>query len=481
MKDFNSADILFLENTSFFKDFTSQIEKLKSKFLEIQLEENYSNNEEYNKFYQNLKKEDRSLLLNIPANIDITSLGLRNQDAVFLTCERNSNNMTHILNYCTGENIRICLRVSKEEDLGPAFRWWNEYPNILIILRMEKLNFQKAYNFFKEKALYLDLPLCLSQKYHLQTSLKALFDVKAFLDASGYYPADPNIFLKSYKKKESTCEKCSLNKKCFGCLRENTSIDKELISSKDSIKEMDIYPTIVSRVKNLKPVDCKVIRFDPEDWENSGMAGVSAINQMQKTRLEKKFSGANFYYIWDIQKSFYFNRPLTKENLFKRDPRGLMSLNWQFIGIDNPEMLWKQRCDLLLPEHGFTITSQISFDKHWDNQSQKDLDVFTLSSLKDLILEAGASPEKITQKGNDLLYEGKKFCGKEWLFVPNYGYIENTVVTCEYKPEKKWFKKLYHHPGEYVITGITEEVPNCTKKYLILGLYKKLASFIRGF
>ncbi len=72
-----------------------------------------------------------------------------------------------------------------------------------------------------------------------------------------------------------------------------------------------------------------------------------------------------------------------------------------------------------------------------------------------------------------MLYDGKKFAGKEWLFIQNVGYIENTVVTCEYEPEKRWFEKLYHHPEEKQITGITDELPVVTKEVLIRTLSKE--------
>ena len=58
------------------------------------------------------------------------------------------------------------------------------------------------------------------------------------------------------------------------------------------------------------------------------------------------------------------------------------------------------------------------------------------------------------------------------MFVQNVGYIENTVVTCEYEPEREWFEKLYHHPAEKKITGITEELPEVTKAMLMSEIAK---------
>ena len=51
---------------------------------------------------------------------------------------------------------------------------------------------------------------------------------------------------------------------------------------------------IINRILDNKAVDVKVINFNPENLENSGIEAINAINQMQKTRLERKFSGKNF-------------------------------------------------------------------------------------------------------------------------------------------------------------------------------------------
>ena len=69
------------------------------------------------------------------------------------------------------------------------------------------------------------------------------------------------------------------------------------------------------------------------------------------------------------------------------------------------------------------------------------------------------------------IVNGKKFAGKKWLFIQNVGYIENTVVTCEYEHKKQWFEKLYHHPKEKEITGITKELPVVTKEMLMREIH----------
>jgi len=58
------------------------------------------------------------------------------------------------------------------------------------------------------------------------------------------------------------------------------------------------------------------------------------------------------------------------------------------------------------------------------------------------------------------------------MFIQNIGYVENTVVTCEYLPEKQYFDRLFQHPKEKQITGITEELPSVTKEVLMQAINK---------
>ena len=473
------VDIIFLDNDTPKEVITGNIENLKSPYVEIQISDDFTEIPLYMETYDLLKSINKYVLLTIPSKIKIEDIHIRNVDSVFLTYEKNNGYIESYLRYCENNNIRHCLRVFKNENLQRAKELLNNFPCLTVFIRMENIDFKFAYDLFKDEAIYLDLPLCLSDKYNLTTALKATYDVVSFLDKSGYYLADKKKFIKGvYNKLKEPCKDCSIKNSCFGFLKNSLSVMKTIGSCDNH--NIDYIP-VTDIICNNKSVDFSIIEFNPEKYMSSGKDAVDAIKQMQKTRLEKKFSGKNFYYIWDIKKSFYFNRPLTEEELFKKDDRGLMSLNWQFIGIDNPNMLWKQKCDLLLPEHGFVITSQVSFDSHWSEEDQKRLDDFTLNSLMKIILNHGGDPAKLRKEGNDLLYDGKKFCGKEWLFRQGYGYIENTVVTCEYLPEKEWFDKLYHHEGEYVITGISEEVKSCTKEVLLKELYEECVKFFRGF
>lgn len=476
---YNSVDVIYLENNSNLNKFVSNIDKLNSDYIEVQLSKDFSNISLYKSIYEAIKPLNKGILLNIPESCIVSDLNIKQSDSVMIRYEINKLKLPEILDYCSVNNIRCCLRISYTKDIQDILQWKVKYPSLMIFLRMENIDFNIAYNMLGDNALYLDMPLCIIDKYKINSSLKALYDVNAFLDDSGYYKADKYKFLEAYNKRKSVCKYCIKDKECFGYLKDNESISSQISCIDKNIQHTDI--SIINRILNNKATDIKVASFNAENLNACDPEIFNAINQMQKTRLERKFSGKNFYYIIDVKKSFYFNRPLTEEPLFKKDPRGLMSLNWRFIGIDNPDMLWKQKCDLLLPEHGFVIMTQVVFDKYWTEEQQEQLDNFTLKSIQEIILDHGGDPNKLEQSGNDLLYNGKKFCGKEWLFVKNLGYIENTVVTCMYEPEKNWFNQLYHHKNERVITGITEEVPECTKNVLLKGLRNKGLKFFRGY
>lgn len=103
--------------------------------------------------------------------------------------------------------------------------------------------------------------------------------------------------------------------------------------------------------------------------------------------------------------------------------------------------------ELLLPQHGFSTTVKIKFDSSRTPERQKAPDKLTFSTIIRVVKEHGEDGH-VRQVGNTLLYYGKKFADKEWLFIQNVGYIGDTVVTCENEPERQWFEKLYHHPGE---------------------------------
>lgn len=320
------------------------------------------------------------------------------------------------------------------------------------------------------KVALIGVPVCLSSRYRL--TAKDVLDIKDVVTDHAVMQK-PMAFIKQYRKSSAYCLDCSSRSECFGVMKEgafSTFYPGKHKASYESIYDLvcEMYP--------LKKVRTGILEFEPRHSEDYTI-GLETLKAMQQCRLNGNFNGPDFFYIWDFKESCFFNRPLEEKEIFTEDPRGLMGMNWRFIGKGIKELEWKHKCDLLLPEHGFNTTVKIKFDSSWKPEKQKTLDDLTFSTIIRVVEEHGGKGH-IQQIGNDLLYNGKKFAGKEWLFLQDIGYIENTVVTCEYEPEKIWFKKLYHHPGERQITGITEELPSVTKEMLMTEINKEIMALI---
>ncbi len=322
----------------------------------------------------------------------------------------------------------------------------------------------------KEKIVLAGVPLCLSEKY--TDSVKDVLDIAEVLTDS-LTSVRSETFTRQYYKSKRYCLDCSKFHQCFGILKPatfthlNPDHGNGYRSLYDIIEEMDLS----------RHLSHGILEFEPRRWKEYEI-GCQTLNAMQECRLRHSFDGGNFFYIWDFKESCYFNRPLEEKEVFTMDPRGLMGMNWRFIGKGIPELEWKQKCDLLLPQHGFNTTVKVKFDSFWTDGRQKALDELTFSTIIRVVKEHGGDGH-IEQVGNDLLYDGRKFAGKEWMFIQDVGYIENTVVTCEYIPEKEFFDKLYHHSGERQITGITEELPTVTKELLMTGLSRAVAELLK--
>lgn len=321
-----------------------------------------------------------------------------------------------------------------------------------------------------DKIALIGVPVCLSARYRL--TAKDVLDIKEVITDEGNI-SDPMLFTGQYRKSSAFCRNCSSLSVCFGIMRQG-SFSELKTSQKKSCYE-SIYDLTSETALQGKP-ESGILEFEARDFQSYPQA-MKAIQTMQDCRLSHSFDGQDFFYIWDFKECCYFNRPMTEADIIAEDPRGLMGINWLFIGKGIPELEWKQKCDLLLPRHGFTTTVKIKFDESWTPDRQKALDDLTFSTIIRVIKDHGGTA--IEQVGNDLLYRGKKFAGKEWMFIQNVGYIENTVVTCEYLPEKQYFDRLFHHDKEKPITGITDQVPSVTKEVLMTELNKAVKQLIK--
>lgn len=351
--------------------------------------------------------------------------------------------------------------------------------NVLMLLRcsMDANAFIKVCNSLidvsmVDRVALIGVPVCLSSRYRL--TAKDVLDIKDVITDSTIIQK-PMAFIKQYRKSSAYCWDCSCRSSCFGIMKEGAF--SELYPGERKASYESIYD-LVSEIYPGRKVRTGILEFEPRNFTDYPI-GLETLKTMQQCRLNGNFNGPDFFYVWDFKESCFFNRPLDEKEIFTPDPRGLMGMNWRFIGKGIPEMQWKHKCDLLLPEHGFNTTVKIRFDASWTAEKQKALDELTFSTIIHVVKEHGGDGH-IQQVGNDLLYDGKKFAGKEWLFLQDIGYIENTVVTCEYEPEKLWFEKLYHHSGERQITGITEELPEVTKELLMREISKEVKSLMGG-
>ena len=313
------------------------------------------------------------------------------------------------------------------------------------------------------KIALIGVPICLSSRYILTT--KDVLDIKDVVTDHAVMQK-PMAFTKQYRISAAYCRNCTCRSSCFGFMTDGSF--SQLYPSECKAHYFSIYD-LVCTIFPQKKIRTGVLEFEPRRC-NDYPIGLETLKTMQDCRLNRNFDGPDFFYIWDFKESCFFNRPIEEKDIFTEDVRGLMGMNWQFIGKGIKELEWKQKCDLLLPMHGFNTTVKIKFDSSWTPERQKALDELTFSTIIRVVKEHRGDGH-IKQIGNDLLYDGKKFAGKEWLFIQNVGYIENTVVTCEYEPEKQWFEKLYHHPKEKEITGITKELPVVTKEMLMREIH----------
>ncbi len=352
------------------------------------------------------------------------------------------------------------------------------YQNMMLIIRPGNIDVNEFIAWCDElidfimlsKICLAGVPLCLTDRYTL--SAKDVLDIGEVI-TDERIPVQGDMFTRQYYKSRKYCSECRKKHQCFGILKPATFTELK----PDTENEYHSLYDVIEQMDKAKALSHGILEFDPRHWKDYQI-GIKTLNAMQSCRLKHSFDGENFFYIWDFKQSCYFNRPFEEKEVFTPDSRGLMGMNWQFIGKGIPELEWKQKCDLLLPEHGFNTTVKVKFDSSWTDEKQKALDDLTFTTIIRVVKEYGGDGN-IQQVGNDLLYDGRKFAGKEWLFIQNVGYIENTVVTCEYLPEKQYFDNLFHHPKEKQITGITEELPSVTKQLLMTEINKAVAALIQ--
>ena len=318
--------------------------------------------------------------------------------------------------------------------------------------------------------IYLDTPVCNAEQEGVRVTYRNFLDISKVIHDSRFCEEETLAYHASEFVKFSKCRNCVENNRCFGFLK--TVAHKEPVPLTNSSNRLNSIFGYLSKTE--RRILARSYSYSgksvPESEED--VFCQKEIGILQNCR-KGDLGNFDFYHLWTVDQSMYFNRHTEQVPLFNHDPRGLASIDMTFIGSGIPELAHKLKQDLVLPNHGFMILSKVFFANRWPEEDMKALDNFTMTTLKQIVIDYGGDSTLIEQQGNDLMYNGKKFCGKEWKFLPPYGYIENTVITTEYLPEKQWFDQLYHYSGEKIITGITEEVPTCTKEILMQELISR--------
>lgn len=203
-------------------------------------------------------------------------------------------------------------------------------------------------------------------------------------------------------------------------------------------------------------------------------------------RLTGNFTGENVVTVCTMEEAVWWNRPFAEDSTFlTKGEDGLYSYNFPiFAGVGKTiakdgTFAYKTDYNILLNRNAIVAMAHID-TSGWAQEERDSLNNFFDAVYRDSIIELGADSTKLSTPNNDMLYNGKKFAGRERIWSNNV-YEEDGIITCLYLPEKNIFNRL---TGEYAnsrgITGITEEVPVITKQKLCEKIYQKFVEFFQS-
>jgi hypothetical protein len=195
-------------------------------------------------------------------------------------------------------------------------------------------------------------------------------------------------------------------------------------------------------------------------------------------RTEKKFTGRNQISIMDPQEASWWNRPLTSEVMCKLEADGLYSYNLPLWHRANAKLAFKANYNVLINKNSVPYTLNIQTDNIWTNEQKQVLPKMMYNCVLNTLIELGVKNDDLTNIGNDLYFQGRKFSCSEQLFEDGV-FTQAAIVTIKVLPEKDDFARL---TGKYAhrktITGIAEEVPSITKEAFINKLYEKVCAYV---
>ena len=183
------------------------------------------------------------------------------------------------------------------------------------------------------------------------------------------------------------------------------------------------------------------------------------LNNQFQYRKTGDIVGENQIVIANMLEPIWWNRPLAKNTtqLIGIEPDGLYSCN---LPLFNPKLEWKAAYNVLLNKNNIPIATHLHFEEEFTETELEYLHSATLVAIYKTLLDIGIKSEYITFLNNDILLNGKKFCGIEIIETMNY-YEENTFITLNYLEEKEIFERLKvgNIPPKRSITGIHDEYP----------------------
>lgn len=209
----------------------------------------------------------------------------------------------------------------------------------------------------------------------------------------------------------------------------------------------------------------------------------SILREQYEFRKTGVFIGENTVAVCEMEEAVWWNRPFEEDSSFLTlEDDGLYSYNFPiFAGVGTTfskgdTFAYKTNYNILLNHNAVVAMAHIN-TSNWTDEERASLNDFFDTVYRDSLIELGADSSKLSAPNNDILYNGKKFAGRERIWSNNV-YEEDGVITCLYLPEKDIFDRL---TGQYAnsrgITGITEEEPSITKEILCDKIYQKFMEF----
>lgn len=199
-------------------------------------------------------------------------------------------------------------------------------------------------------------------------------------------------------------------------------------------------------------------------------------------RKHKEFIGKSSVEIAEMKEATWWNRPLIEDTneLLKLESDGLYSFN---LPIAFKYDKWKSNYNVLLNENNAPLAIHLCFKNELSEVEYSELRMIASRAVAEALIEVGIPKEEIVYINNDVLLNGKKFCGGECIHDKNI-FEENIFLTLSYLKEEDTFKRLTigKVKPKREITGVFDEFNVAKTKDQFLKVYKnKLEKLFNDF